>query len=75
MVNVDPDQPAIVELNLGKSGGSISGEVLTASAMDARNRFGATEEVRPVPFRNARWAGGKLRVEMPPKSLIVLNVK
>jgi alpha-N-arabinofuranosidase len=75
IVNVDPDQPAIVELNLGKSGGSISGEVLTASAMDAHNRFGATEEVRPVPFRNARWAGGKLRVEMPPKSVIVLTVK
>jgi len=75
IVNVDPDQPASLELNLGKSGGPISGEVLTASAMDARNRFGAAEDVRPVPFRNARWAGGKLRVEMPPKSVVVLTVK
>ena len=75
IVNIDPDQPANVELNLGKSGGSISSEVLTASAMDARNRFGAAEDVRPVPFRNARWAGGKLRVELPPKSLVVLTVK
>jgi alpha-N-arabinofuranosidase len=75
IVNVDPDQPADVELDLGKSGGSISGQVLTASAMDARNRFGAAEDVRPVPFRAARWVGGKLRVAMPAKSLVVLTVK
>ena len=75
IVSVDPDQPANVELDLGKSVGSITGEVLTASAMDARNRFGAAEDVRPVPFRNARWAGGKLRVEMPSKSVVVLTVK
>jgi alpha-N-arabinofuranosidase len=75
IVNVDLDQPADVEVNLGKSGRAISGEVLTASAMDARNRFGAAEEVRPVPFRNARWAGGKLRVQMPAKSIVVLTVK
>ena len=75
LVNVDPDQSTDVQLDFGKGGGSISGEVLTASAMDARNRFGAPEEVRPMPFRNARWAGGKLRVEMPPKSVVVLTVK
>jgi alpha-N-arabinofuranosidase len=75
IVNVDLDQPADVEVNLGKSGRAISGEVLTASAMDARNRFGAAEEVRPVPFRNARWAGGKLHVRMPAKSIVVLTVK
>jgi alpha-N-arabinofuranosidase len=75
IVNVDPDQPADVALDLGKSGGSISGQVLTASAMDARNRFGAAEDVRPVPFRNSRWSDGKLRVQMPAKSLVVLTVK
>ena len=75
IVNVDPDQPADVELDLGRSGGSISGEVLTASAMDSRNRFGAAEEVRPAPFRNARWSGGKLRVQAPAKSIVVLTVK
>jgi alpha-N-arabinofuranosidase len=75
IVNVDPDQPADVELDLGKSGNSINGEVLTASAIDSRNRFGAPEEVRPVSFRGARWVAGKLRVEMPAKSIAVLTVK
>jgi alpha-N-arabinofuranosidase len=75
IVNVDPDQPADVELDLGRSGSLISGEVLTAPAIDSRNRFGAPEEVRPVPFRGARWVAGKLRVEMPAKSVAVLTVK
>jgi alpha-N-arabinofuranosidase len=75
IVNVDPDQPADVDLDLGKSGNTISGELLTASAMDSRNRFGAPEEVRPVPFRGARWADGKLRVVMPSKSIVVLTLK
>jgi alpha-N-arabinofuranosidase len=75
IVNVDPDQPADVEVDLGKSGGAISGQVLTAPAMDSRNRFGAAEEVRPVPFRNSRWAGGKLRVRAPAKSVVVLTLK
>jgi alpha-N-arabinofuranosidase len=75
IVNVDPDQPADIQLDLGKSSGAISGEVLTASAMDARNRFGAAEDVRPMPFRKARWVGGKLHVEAPAKSVVVLKLK
>jgi alpha-N-arabinofuranosidase len=75
LVNVDPDQPADVELVLGKGGGPISGQILTASLMDSRNRFGAAEDVRPAPFRNARWVGGKLLFEMPAKSIVVLTLK
>jgi alpha-N-arabinofuranosidase len=75
IVNVDPDQTAEIELDLAKAGGALSGELLTAPAMDARNRFGAPEQVHPVPFHGARWAGGKLRVEMPAKSVVVLTIK
>lgn len=75
IVNVDPDQSADVQLDLGKSGGSVSGEVLTAPAMDSRNRFGAAEEVRPVPFHNGHWAGGKLQAEIPAKSIVVITLK
>ena len=74
IVNVDPDQPADLQLDLGKSSGSVSGEVLTASAMDARNRFGAAENVRPAPFAGARWQSGTLRVQVPSKSVVVLRI-
>jgi hypothetical protein len=31
--------------------------------------------VHPVPFKGARWSDGKLRVEMPAKSVVVLTLK
>jgi len=76
IVNADPDEAADVDLSIaGASGRHVSGQLLTAPAMDSRNRFGAAEEVRPVPFRGARWNGGKLRVSMPAKSVVVLTLE
>jgi alpha-N-arabinofuranosidase len=49
--------------------------LLTAAKMDSRNAFGAPEQVRPVPFAGAHWVGGKLRVRMPAKSIVVLTLK
>jgi alpha-N-arabinofuranosidase len=76
LVNVDPDDSAAVDLSIaGVRGRRISGQLLTAPAMDSRNVFGAAEEVRPVPFGGARWSAGKLRVSMPAKSVFVLTLK
>ena len=76
LVNADPHQSADVELTVnGAAQGRIGGQVLTAPKMDSRNAFGAPEQVRPVSFAGARWAGGKLRVSMPAKSIVVLSLK
>jgi len=76
IVNADPDEAADFDLSIaGASGRHVSGQLLTAPAMDSRNRFGAAEEVRPVPFRGARWNGGRLRVSMPARSVVVLTLK
>ena len=73
-VNADPDETADVELSIG-SAKQLSGQVLTAPAMDSRNRFGAAEQVHPVPFHGARWRKGKLSIQMPAKSIVVLTLK
>ena len=75
LINADPNQGASVDLALDGAGKRISGEVLTAAKMDSRNAFGAAEQVHPMPFAGASWAGGKLRVEMPAKSIVVLQLK
>ena len=76
LINVDPGQAAEVELSLpGKAGGAVSGQVLTAPKMDSRNPLGVPATVKPAPFTGARWQGGKLRVAMPAKSLVVLSLK
>src|SRR3954452_12593785 len=74
LINADPNDSADVELTLDAAAGKlISGQVLTAAKIDSHNGFGAPEQVRPVPFAGARWAGGKLRVSMPAKSIVVLS--
>jgi alpha-N-arabinofuranosidase len=75
LVNADPNQAAEVELTVSGAGKRISGQVLTAAKMDSRNSLGAPEQVRPVTFSGARWSGGKLRVAMPAKSIVVLSIK
>ncbi|MGN6362462.1 MAG: alpha-N-arabinofuranosidase [Thermomicrobiales bacterium] len=75
LVNVDPDESAEVSLALDGSGkGQVTGQVLTATAMDSRNRFGAAEDVHPRPFSGARWRDGGLVVAMPAKSVVVLKI-
>ena len=76
LINVDPNQRAEVQLAFaGKTAGAVQGQVLTATRMDSQNPIGGTELVRPVGFNGARWHDGKLRVEMPAKSLVVLEVQ
>lgn len=76
LVNIDPDQAASIDLAIrGIRERHVSGELLTAPAMDSQNRFGAAEEVHSVPFRAAHWRQGVLGVSMPAKSIIVLTLK
>lgn len=76
LTNVDPNQPATVQVKLtGVSASSVTGRVLTANAMDAHNRFDAPDVVRPVAFDGARIDGGTLSVTLPPKSVVMLDLK
>jgi alpha-L-arabinofuranosidase len=76
LINADPNEGADVELALdGARHGQISGQVLTAAKMDSHNAFGAPEQLRPAAFTGARWKGGKLRISMPSKSIVVLSLK
>jgi alpha-L-arabinofuranosidase len=76
LTNLDPNQPASVSIAIaGAKPGAVGGTVLTASAMDAQNTFDAPDAVHPVPFSGATVADGKLSVTLPPKSVVVLDVK
>ncbi|MES2121015.1 MAG: alpha-L-arabinofuranosidase C-terminal domain-containing protein [Pseudomonadota bacterium] len=76
LVNIAADEAATVQLTggAGAAAGRISGQVLTAPAMDSRNRFGAAEEVHPRSFAGFSRQSGGLRVAMPAKSIVVLRI-
>ena len=52
-----------------------SGRVLTADAMTAHNTFDNPEAVRPAAFYEYKLRGDTLRVTLPSKSVVVLEIK
>jgi len=57
---------------------TVTGRVLTAPAINSINTFEAPRTVEPKPFDGARFTGDKpktLLVTLPPKSIVVLEIK
>ena len=74
-VNVDPNRSATVSAKItGATARSISGRILTAQTLDAHNTFDQPDAVKPVPFKGTR-KGDELKLEIPPKSVVVVAVE
>jgi alpha-N-arabinofuranosidase len=43
--------------------------------MNAHNTFEQPDVVRPAPFTGARLTAGRLTVDLPPKSVVVLELR
>ena len=76
LVNVDPNKPRTVQADIrGVKVSTVSGRVLTAPTMQAHNTFEQLAAVQPKPFNAARLSGGMLNVELPSKSVVVLELR
>ena len=76
LANLDPNQPATVSAKLaGASAASVTGQILTAPAMNVINSFDKPDQVVPRTFDGARVGADGLTVELPPKSVVVLDLK
>jgi alpha-L-arabinofuranosidase len=75
LTNVDPHHAISVSVALdGVQAARVTGRVLTAAAFTAHNDFDTPDAVRPRAFDGARVQGGTLSVELPPESLVVLDL-
>lgn len=76
LVNVDPNRPVTVTAKLtGVTPGSVSGRVLTAPAIHSHNTFEQPGTVKPASFGGATITAGALRIEMPSKSVVMLDLR
>ena len=76
MSNLDPNQPRTVVAELrGVAVTGATGRILTAPAINSYNSFEQPNVVRPAPFTGAQVAGGRLTVTLPPKSVVVLELR
>jgi alpha-L-arabinofuranosidase len=76
LVNLDPNTARPISVSIsGPRVQHVSGEVLSASAMDARNTFEDPQAVHPVALAGAALNGGTLRLTLPAKSVVVVNLE
>jgi len=76
VANADKDKGYKLSLDLGGlKGTKVSGQVLTAAKLDAHNTPGQKEEIAPAPFNGGRIAGGKLLLDIPAKSVVVVKIE
>jgi alpha-N-arabinofuranosidase len=76
VVNLDPNRPAEITTTLtGATVSSIAGEVLTAPAVNALNTFDRPDAVRPARFDGHRLRGSQLVLNVPAKSVVVLELR
>ncbi len=74
--NLNPNAPAELTCQLrGAKPSTISGRVLTAAAMTAHNTFDKPEAIQPAEFTAAKATEGGFTATLPPKSVVVLEVK
>ena len=76
IVNLEPRRPARVHTDLsGARARKVSGVLLTGPALNAMNTFERPSAVTPARFTGATVAGGGLELNLPPRSVVVLEVR
>jgi alpha-L-arabinofuranosidase len=77
LTNLDPKtaHPLSIAITGAGQPKRVSGEILTASAMDARNTFETPDAVHPTAFSGASIKGGSLSLTLPAKSVVVLRLE
>ena len=75
VVNADPSQEKSLECKIyGKKVSTISGQILTAETMNDYNDFGKPEAVTIKDFSGARLKNGLIQINIPSKSIIMLEL-
>ncbi len=73
--NCDPHKAATVTAKIaGRAAKSITGRVLSADTMQARNTFETPDALHPVEFKTFKLDGENLTVELPAMSVVVLEI-
>jgi alpha-N-arabinofuranosidase len=75
MANLNPNKLIAVSCPIvGETFKKVTGEILTATEINSYNSFEKPDVVKPVPFSGYTLKDGILTVNMPSKSVIVLEL-
>lgn len=75
LANLNPNKAISVTCPVvGESYKKVTGEILTAAEMNSFNSFDNPENVKPGSFNDFKYNNGVLTINMPSKSVIVLEL-
>ena len=75
LCNFDPHNNHTLTCELrGAEADKISGQILTADKINSHNTFENNDVVKPVDFKDIRKEKGKIIVNLPSKSVVVLKI-
>ena len=75
IVNAHARESIVLACQLsGVEATSVSGQILTADEFDAHNTFDKPNQVTPDEFSGAKLVNRQLKVNMPPRSVVVLEL-
>ncbi|HJQ24997.1 MAG TPA: alpha-N-arabinofuranosidase [Blastocatellia bacterium] len=76
IVNLDPNHSAEIATRIaGATISNVTGEVLTASAMNAMNTFDNPNAIKPAAFSGYRVQNDQVMLSIPPKSVVVVELR
>ena len=75
VVNIDPSKSISIQTALGGAWKSVSGKILTSGQLTDINTFEQSKKVVPANFTGAKLGGNSLSVELPAKSVVMLELK
>lgn len=76
LANVDIDNTQNITLDLqGQKISGVNGRILTSASINDHNTFEKPDAVKPVAFNGAKVEKGQLKINIPAKSIVVLEVK
>jgi alpha-N-arabinofuranosidase len=76
LCNLDPGQSASISCKVrGMEPSEVTGRVLTAEAINAHNTFDQPKVVKPAALDGATLDGNAVLLDLPAKSVVVLEIK
>jgi len=76
LVNMDANRSQAVSINInGANYRSVTGRILTSDKLQNYNSFENPNKIVPAAFSGAQLNGSKLNLNIPPFSVVVLELK
>jgi len=76
LVNIDPNKAQAIDTELrGFSAKKVSGKILTSAKINDYNTFDKPNTVSVKDFSDAKLSNGKLNINLPAKSVVMLEIE